>query len=328
VVLSNKSCPRNAFDWSVYKKEPRWLSPSLEREFAIGVLRPILDYAFSDSGVRLDIRAEAVNLYYDGGSLLKLHGRKRGPHKAVFDLGYVGGKGPKVEWVASTDDAQTLVDRLGERRHQMDAHREAGHARAEVRNEQFIARANDGRSTGSVGDFLVVDLEYSYARRRFDLVLIETVELPRPRLILAELKCNYGALLNEAGLPAHAEDFCDLLGAEGGRHVDIVKDELAHLFRQKRRLGLLSDALALECFSPEPPLFLVVFADYDARQRQATTALSRMHAVMRERLGDLRLLRFADLRDVSDRGTGAGLRLGRDEVMASGAFDAYRSGRG
>jgi hypothetical protein len=198
-----------------------------------------------------------------------------------------------------------------------------GYKRAERRIQQFIARANGARTLSAAGDFIVIDIEYANARRKFDLVLFDRDQLPRPRLIFCELKCTGAALNGKAGLEAHGIDFGDFLLAGGGRHVELCKLEYAAVIAQKKRLGLLAPDLDFEGFAAEQPEFLVMFADYDVRLAELRTPLARMRSQVEARLGDLDLLRFAHFRKVDD-GTGPALRLSREQLMDSEAFDAYR----
>ncbi len=77
------------------------------------------------------------------------------------------------------------------------------------------------------------------------------------------------------------------------------------MVRQKVDLGLLSADLGFEEFAPEPPEFLILFADYDVCQAQLTSPLTRMRAEIEQRLGGLELLKFADLPVVDDGSTRA-----------------------
>ena len=322
-MATNKSCRKDEFDWSSYKKAPRKLAPPVEAALLQGHLRPILEYVRSQSEVRLDIRPGKANLYYDGGSLLRLEGGARSPFRGVFDLGYVGEKGRDVRILDGAAAVKSVVDGFAQRRRQMWDHRHSGSGRDERRHEQAIARANDARSLADAGDFVIVDIEYCYARRNFDLVGFDRAGSPRPRLIYCELKCRGAALNGTSGLRDHGIDFGDFLCADDGRHVENSKRELAAMIQQKMRLGLLSADLGFEGFSSEPPEFLVVFADYDVCRPQLRTPLERLRTEVEKRLGGLELIRFADFPEADD-GASPLLRLRRETVMDSTQFDAYR----
>jgi hypothetical protein len=293
------------------------------RALSNGHLRPLLDYALADPEVRFDIRPGGANLYYDGGSLLRLEGGTRSPFRGIYSKGYVGEKGEDERELTELPSTLSLIASFRERREQMWQHRHSGKGRDERRNQQAIARANSGRPRATVGDFVIVDTEYDNGRRIFDLVGFDCACLPRPKLIFIELKCEGGALNGKSGLQDHAIDYGDFLCAQDGRHVGLSQRELSNMVKQKVDLGLLSADLGFEEFATEPPEFLILFADYDVCRAQLTTPLTRMRAEIEQRLGGLELLRFADL-PVVDDGSTERLRLRRDQIMDSQAFDTYR----
>lgn len=272
--------------------------------------------------VRLEIRPAKANLYFGGGSLLRLQGRDPQHFEEVFDSRYIAGSGPESSPLRSAEDVARLVAALPRRQADMQAHDKDAHRHEELRCEQAIARANDARTLAEAGDFVVVDIEYGYARIRFDLVLIDMHELPRPRLVLAELKCNRGAIDGKCGLEGHGTDFAALLGAEEGRHVEKIRRELEGVVEQKKRLGLLSADLPFEGFSPQSPLYFIVFAGFDARDASLRTPLARLLAAAGKHPEGLELLRFVQLPRADD--VDAELRLRRDEVLDLAAFEEHR----
>jgi hypothetical protein len=322
-VATNKSCDKADFDWGIYDKALRRLTPAQEEALREGHLRPLLDFVLAEPEVRFDIRPDAANIYFDGGSLMQLKNGTQLPFKGTFSRGYVGEKGHDVNVLDDLAAVEREVEGFAQRRRHMREHDGEGYKRAERRIQQFIARANGASSSlADAGDYVVIDIEYAYARRKFDLVLFDRSELPRPRLIYGELKCRSGALNGKAGLQQHGIDFGDFLCAEGGRHVELSKREYAGVIEQKQRLGLLSPDLDFDGFSAELPEFLVLFADYEVSQAGLRTPVARMRAEIEKRLGSLDLLRFADFPEFDDDGNGPQLRLCRERVMDSEQFDA------
>lgn len=319
----NKSCSKDKFDWPSYKKGLRRLAPAQEKALSSGHLRPLLDYVLDHPDVRLDIRPGKANLYFDGGNLLRLEGGTRSPLRGVFDRGYTGGKGLESYDLSDSTSVRSVIADLNNFRTAMMSWRETGKGRTERRYGQFIARANRGRSLGDTGEFIIFDIEYSYARRCFDFLAFDRSGLPEPRLMLGELKCLAGALNGTSGLRDHGVDFGDFLLAENGRHIGIARAELAEMVKQKQRLGLIDHDLDFVGFANERPEFLVMFADYKVRQKQLDTPLSRLREEVTRRLGDTTLLRFADF-PTTDDGSTPLMRLTRGDVMTSEGFDEYR----
>ena len=321
-MATNKSCPKDQFGWSKYRKARRRLSEPQMQALREGHLRPLLDYALAHREVRLDIRPGRANIYFGGGSLLRLQGRDREHFEEIFDSRYIGGGGAKSSPLKDAEDVARLVAALPERQAGMQAHDTAGHRHEELRCEQSIARANDARTLAEAGGFVVFDVEYGYARIRFDFVFFDMRELPRPRLLLAELKCSQGALGGTCGLKDHGTDFVALLRAGGGEHIERIRGELGEVIEQKKRLGLLAADLPFEGFSPEPPRFFIVFAGYDAREPSLSHYVVPLLEAVGQHPSQLDLLRFVQLPRADD--PAADLRLYRERVLDVEAFEAYR----
>ncbi len=330
-MATDKSCPKGG--WDTYHKQPRRLSATQMEALRHGHLRPLLQYALDHGEVRFEIRPAKANLYFEGGTLVRLEGGSRSPFKGVFDERYNnatkgGQQRPCPTPLATRAQVEELVAAFPVRQEQMRLHEKDGTGRMELRLEQFIARAND---LGSKSEFFVVDLEYSYGRCRPDLVLVARGELPHPRLVLAELKCAGQAMCGGAGLGQHARDFAWLVQHSGGAHLRAIKQDLTGLIKQKKELGLVPTGLPFEGLADEVPLFLVVFADYDVRRQRHGGTLDRGLGDLREEMisafGGLDLLRFADFPDVSDGGEGGLLRFRRAGLMTWAEFEAYRVSR-
>lgn len=327
----NKSCPKGG--WETYRKRPRRLSVAQVEALLRGHMQPLLQYAQSHAEVRFEIRDGKANLYYEGGTLVRLEGGTRSPFKGVFDERYNnatrgGEQGPCPTLLATRSQVEELVAALPARQQQMRRHEGDGTGRMELRLEHFIGHANEA---GSTGEFFVVDIEYSYGRCRPDLVVVERGELPCPRLILAELKCAGQALCGRAGLGQHAHDFAALVRRGDGSNLRGIKEDLAGLLKQKKELGLVPRSLAFDGFSDEVPLFLVVFARYDVRRQprggSLDRALAELSSEMSSAFGGVDLARFVDFPDVSDSGEGELLRFRRAGLMTWAEFEAYRAGR-
>jgi hypothetical protein len=281
-VTNNRSCDKKDFNWSVYHKPKRILSGSQELALSEGLLRPLLDYVLSHPEVRLDIRHHKANLYYRGGNLLRLasegvlHGVR---HFGEFDLNYSVPKGAKrlagnVHTLAlnTRADVDACVSELDRFKEQMLTWW-ADYPKGERTYEQYIASANESYDPNLPPEYLVIDLEYQYARRRFDLVAMkrnpttsDPIGFQEPQLSLWELKCDQRALSGKAGLLDHAVDYRQFVLAEPDVHVRRAQDEYAKVVLQKQRLGLFPDC-GFTKFSPGTPEFLLLFADYAVGQR-------------------------------------------------------------
>lgn len=131
-----------------------------------------------------------------------------------------------------------------------------------------MAEANSGMVGYPSGDYLVLDSEYQWAHRRLDMVAAkrrptedDATGWAEPDLVFVEVKSEYSACHDKAGLGDHARDYRDIITSSKGRHVQEIKLEYENVIAQKSRLGLLHKSLGFRKFSKAVPELLLVFVD-------------------------------------------------------------------
>ncbi len=239
-----------------------------------GMLRPILEAVVDDDRLRLDIRDRRFNVYFDGGSLMLVDGRK--PSWALhFDEKYFDGSSlapptlPLVLTSQEDKDARAWVrafPRLIEGMQDWWMR----HPRGERSDCQRMATANAAASGSPKSDYLVLDLEYQWAQRRFDMVAAKrnpTASDPagwaEPDLVFVEVKSKLGACSGSSGLAAHVADYQDIVRAGSGHCTQGIKIEYQNMIAQKKRLGLLDASFPFRRFSAQAPELLIVFFGID-----------------------------------------------------------------
>ena len=278
-----------------YRKKPRDLSDELMTALeAGGDLAPVLAAVKRSSELRLDIRDRRFNVYYSGGSLLLVDGRKS-PPTMMFDKKYFKGRtAPDLpDQLRTVTDSLSWVAAFPEL---MEGMREwwGIHPNVERAHCQAIANANSASDGLPSADYLVLDLEYQWAQRRFDMVAArrrpteaDKLGWAEPQLALVEVKSKPEACFGKSGIASHVRDYQDIVAARGRSAVQEIKCEYQTVIRQKRRLGLLHESLPFDHFSADVPELLIVLDDLDPL------------APPRARLAD-------ELTDVSKGFTGAG----------------------
>lgn len=262
-------------DLDNYRKIPRLLTEHMEIELGPGgCLHPVLLAILADYRLRLDIRERRFNVYYGGGNLMCVDGRKS-PWALSFDENYfkdgVLQKPDLPEQVSATSDAhaRTWVEGFPHLIAGMDDWWKR-HRQDERAHCQAIAGANSGMSSHPSGDYLVLDLEYQYAQRRFDMIAAKRRRTEddasgwqEPDLVFVEFKSALGACSGKSGLGDHARDYQDIIMGRDRQHVNDIKQEYENVIAQKSRLGLLDISLGFRRFSLAVPELLVVFLDLD-----------------------------------------------------------------
>lgn len=315
-MTNNRSCDKKDFDWSIYRKPKRILSDDQELALTEGTMRPLLDYALSQPDVRFDIRHHKANLYFRGGNLLRIAFEKSASgginHFGEFDLNYSIPKGAarlkpsirRVELDTEADVAACLIEL--DRFKDLMLNWWEDYPKGERTYEQYIASANEYFEPAMPPEYMVIDIEYQYARRRFDLVAMrrnptntDPVGFRTPLLSLWELKCDKRALAGKSGLFDHAVDYRDFVLKQEGAHAGRAQDEYMMMVQQKVRLELLPDC-GFAAFAPARPEYLLLFADYDVHQPTLDRPLAAFLDCL-EAAGLSRDVKFADIQRTGER---------------------------
>jgi hypothetical protein len=263
---------------NTYPKIPRLLSKPMEVALGPGGdLHPVLVAVAKEDRLRLDIRDRRFNVYYGGGNLMLVDGRKS-PWELHFDKKYFKVKGGTLKpptlppQSSSVDDADDWVLAFPELIDGMDKWWKQ-HPKGERALCQEIASANAGMAGPPPADYLVLDLEYQWAQRRLDMIAAkrrptkkDATGWAEPDLVFVEVKCEYSACSGKSGLGDHARDYKDIITSSKGQHVQDIKLEYKNLIAQKARLGLLDESLGFRKFSKAIPGLLFVFVNLNPKK--------------------------------------------------------------
>jgi hypothetical protein len=175
------------------------------------------------------------------------------------------------------------------------------HPNGEQTHSQAIATANAGRRGLPPVDYLVLDLEYQWAHRRFDMVAArrrtirtDVTGWVEPSLVFIEVKSAYGACSGPSGLLEHANDCRAIIRAPSGQRVQEFAREYENVIAQKKRLGFLDPSLEFKRFAAGPLELLMVFVDLDPQHRRLVTLLNQVRGVATE-LGEAADIRYMEL---------------------------------
>jgi hypothetical protein len=256
-----------------------------------------------DRRLRFEIRERRFNVYYGGGSLMRVYERKQ-RWMFHFDEKYFKDgalKAPKLPTqVLAIKDVDAWVQAFPKLIEGMDCWWKR-HPKGEQAHSHAIAEANSGMGGRPSGDYLVIDPEYQWAHRRLDMVAVKRRQTENdptgwaePDMVLIEVKSEYSACYGIAGLGDHACDYRDIITSSKGQHVQDIKLEYENVITQKTQLGLLKKSLGFICFSPAVLELLVVFVDLDPIVPQLLEPLCEVREVSDE-LGEAGHIRFIRL---------------------------------
>jgi len=255
-------------------------------------LNSLLIYVKSDHTLDLEIRSGSINLYYRGGSILKVNSKsQKGGNSYNFDfnegflsytpfidINYLNDLKEKKNWNQYFPIAKQAMDFYFRK-----------NKKEEREFQQLIVRDNNYSSIANSSDYFIIDIEYdNHKGARFDLVALEWESKAssrklhsnyKPKLIVIELKYGDQALNGKAGLIKHQRDF-EKFSAHS-RDVNDFKLEMKELFNQKRRLGLVpclafeKNPNKIENLDPELE-FCVMLINHDPEKSSLNSALSSL----------------------------------------------------
>ncbi len=239
-----------------------------------GMLATIKDRVLADHTLCIEIREDYVNIYYRGGSLLRLT-RKSYGYEALFDTNYGKSQADSLaKEIRTKKDAMTWVNAFASIKQAMDL----GGLKEERVAQQLVVKDNNFGSVSKATDFFICDIEYECDSGRFDFVAVHWPSTGAARkkqddrrLVLGEIKYGDNALTGDSGILDHVDEINEFLGAPG--NLQSLKEEMVGVFKQKHELGLIDCKKPLSAFSDEPPMLMLYLVNHDPQKGNLGKAL-------------------------------------------------------
>ncbi len=231
----------------------RILNNYFEKELMEGFLNPLLERVILDSTLDLEIRENYFNIYYRGGSILRLEpkGKTKHSYNAKFDFNYFKGTGEREvdlpTTISTKFETECWVRNIGYLKNGMDLWF-GKHPKDERAFQQILVYDNNGNKGVAHGtDYFISDIEYDNRQgARFDALAIrwhstasarKLSKKYKPRLTLIEMKYGDSALIGEAGMLDHFKQ--NKIFVKDENIIKELKKEVIKQFQQKRDLGLV-----------------------------------------------------------------------------------------
>lgn len=236
-----------------------------------GPLGALVERVRLDRTLCLEIREDYLNVYYRGGSVLRLTHVTDG-YLVHFDQGYLqtqalsrptklSGVAEIVvwlgEWLTTLPTFKNVMDLFF-----------GAHPKEEREAQQALVRENNFCGQARSTDYYICDIEYASPLGRFDFIAVHWPSTSMDRklahgrqLVVGEVKYGDGALDGDAGVHAHVRGVNDFFANPA--RAAALKSEMVEVFAQKRALQLVDCGKDLAGFSDEPPVLLLVFANHD-----------------------------------------------------------------
>lgn len=240
--------------------EQRGLSKKFMNDLVTGNLHSLLSRVRLDTSLDLQIRGNSLNVYYRGGSLVRVDApTKRNPeaYKFTFNPDYAKDRKPPLvlppPLVANAKTCERWVKMVPELKDTMDLWF-GKHPKDERALQQLVVWENNDSPWAKGTDYFIVDIEYDSRKGnskkgeggRFDLIALKWESTPasrsmrgktKPKLTIIEMKAGDGALKGKAGLHDHVR-VLERFSSSPTRKAEFAREMIA-AFRQKQQLGLI-----------------------------------------------------------------------------------------
>lgn len=335
--MAKKQPAKRKFDWMTYSKPVRLLTPAQEAAFESGILSPLLARADTTPDLRFEIRARSASLYFRGASVLRLSGE--GPFLAEFDVSYqqphAQRNGERLERHEVSDEAgvSSCIGLLTELCDAIESEWDPAVDFHDRTARQRFADANSGMDLFA-DEYVVVDLDYTYGQRRYDLLALERTEgvtgpggFANCRLAFLDVCRSPKGLSGNSGPASVGSDLADFAKSVGGMHFARARAEIQDLVAQKVRLGLLPRDIELRGLDESGPSLVVVFGSEYVEEAVYGPAIIELHEKLAARHFATDHLGFAHVGDI-ERAAAQALTVHEGDVMSYRAFKTYRKAGG
>ena len=252
-----------------------------------GNLHPLLTAVKFDLTLCLEMRGYFINIYYRGGSLMKVEQRSNGDFIFSFDEKYFAASN-RIELPDCTD-VNAWIEVSPKLKRAMDQWF-GKYKKDESEFQQLLLRENNYGRIANSTDYYICDIEYQSGNSRFDMVAVhwpskgpKRRKTEDRRFVFIEMKYGDDAIKGSAGIKSHIEKVNDFLSDPD--KLENLKKDMITVFNQKRHLKLLDCANDLMSFSDEQPLLLLVFANHNPDSKRLCRELDALpdspHAELR-----------------------------------------------
>ena len=212
-----------------------------------GIIFPILERVKNDDTLMLAIRDGYINIYYRGGSLLKIT-EKNNSFSTSFDDDYIKSGMPTSDLripsnIDSADVAQKCVQAFPHIKEVMDLYFSKNN-KPEREYQQLVTRENNYSTISTESEYFISDIDYADTElsARFDMLGIKWCANQRKNSnkctpVFIEMKYGDDALKGNSGLVKHLEDF-DKLISEKQKYNKVIAS-MEKQFEQLDELGLI-----------------------------------------------------------------------------------------
>jgi len=251
-----------------------------------GVLNYLVERIKQDHTLLLSIRQNYINIYYRGGSILRINENSSGSYIPFFDLNYNKPGSSRSKLPCTINDKSNClawVNALQELKGMMDYYFSTK-SKPEREFQQLVARENNLSTISNKSEYFVTDIEFSDhdIGARFDILALRWLASKRrdtssfhPALI--EMKYGDGALKGASGIVKHLQDINSLV--EDKLRYQKLIETMECQFNQLDQLGLMqfnktSNWSGIKINASIKPEVILILANHNPRSSVLKSILS------------------------------------------------------
>lgn len=209
----------------------------------------------------LEIRNGYINVYYKGGSLLKITQKSKG-YSFHFDAKYCKHQDGSENFELLNNLHSNDIDGYKKHFHLMMQEMDAWF-------DEHPKEERDYQHQLLINNPEIVDIEYQIGRRmRLDMLLFTD-----GKLMIVENKFGTGAIGGNAGMSEHYADICEVLNDP--KLLEEMIDSACHISEAKKALGLTSTTIQKTDIKSVEILFLL--ANYNPRSQSLSNEVEKMN---------------------------------------------------
>lgn len=261
------------------KKHKRALDESFLKDFSKGhILFPLLNLVKNDHTLDMELRGDAVEIYYRGGLLYRITKNKgNGNYEITYTKEYILDKNTQGSGVINS--VTNAVDEVANHKQYMDFYF-SRYPKLEREYQQIIVRENNYSGVVShASDYFILDIEYAFNENsktdninaRFDMLAVKWLSTGIERknvknlpVAFIEVKFGDGAVSGSAGICKHIRDYITF--RKDNVKMEQLATDMETVFCQKHKLGLIKayEGKELEIsIDPDKVEYIFVFANHD-----------------------------------------------------------------
>lgn len=278
----------------------RILSDQFMYDLKEGHLHLLLKRIWQDHTLMLAIRNDYINIYYRGGSILKLSkGSSTTVYNVNFNNKYLGNYHRTLNIPDTINNSRQMNDFLAViplLKESMDLYfGNNGKENLERETQQIIVRENNYTSNSAAGDYYITDIEYALTqtKSRSDLIgfkwLRTSISLQLTP-VLIELKYGDSSVNNHSGIIQHLRDM-ELIAC--GQNYDVLCRTIESQLKQLCELKLIKLGSNREerlkngnIIWNKKPAFIFIFANHNPRSMALLNTLNKL--ILNDKQYDLR----------------------------------------